>query len=191
MTPKRGTTTREAGMDQKHGAARRLVPRPGGGERERAAGEGRGQGVGQHGSAAVHGGRRAHQGRVGNPGAGGTLLGTLPQGERSDHGPRRGQRAGVPGDQVPQRRAAAGDGTVDGKVGRIPGAAQGKPWIPPRRPCVVPGDGRVTQGAARHPGPARWILQVSALALVPEVRGSPAPRPRGLLVRFIMLWGGG
>ena len=112
-----------------------------------------GQGVGQHGSAAVHGGRRAHQSRVGSPGAGGTVLRTLPQSERSDHGPRRGQRAGLPGDQVPQRRATAGDGSVDGKVGRIPGAAQGKPWIPPRHPCVVSGDGRATQGTAQHPGP--------------------------------------
>ena len=174
----RGTTTREAGMDQKHSVARRLEPRPGGGERERAAGEGRSQGGGQHGSAAVHGGRRAHQGRVVNPGTGSNVLCTLPRGERSDHGPRRGQRAGVPGDQVPQRRAAAGDGTVDGKVGRIPGATQGKPWVPPRRPCVVPRDRRAAQGTAQHSGPARWILQVSTLALVPEVRGSPAPRPR-------------
>ena len=55
---------------------------------------------------------------------------------------------------------------------------QVKPRVPSRRPCVVPGNGRATQGTARHPGPTRRILQVPALALIRAIRGSPTPRPR-------------
>ena len=48
----------------------------------------------------------------------------------------------------------------------------------PNVPAWFQGRDGLHRGLHSISGTARWILQVSALALVPEVRGSPAPRPR-------------